>query len=54
MRAVCMLSDLLKEQDLHTTTPHRWRKAPLMASTMLVPPSPLGQQRCRQRGNILT
>ena len=32
---------LLKEQDLRTSTPQRWRKEQLMASTMLVWPSPL-------------
>jgi len=50
MRAVCLASDLLNEDDLRTSIPHRWRKAQLMASTTLVPPSPLGQRRCRQRG----
>ena len=36
-----MAMDLLKEQDLRTSTPQRLRKEQLMASTMLVWPSPL-------------
>ena len=45
-----MARDLLNEQDLRTNTPQRWRREQLMASTMLVWPSPLGQGRCCQRG----
>jgi hypothetical protein len=26
IRAVCMANDLLKEQDLRTRTPQRWRR----------------------------
>ena len=44
---------LLKEQNLRTSTPQRWRKEQLMASTMLVWPSPLAQGRCCQRGSAL-
>jgi len=51
IRAVCMTSDLLKEQDLRTSTQQRWRNEQLMASTILVWPSPLGQGRCCQRGS---
>ena len=36
MRAVCISNDLLNEQDFRTSTPQRWRKEQLMASTMLV------------------
>ena len=48
-----MAKDLLKEQDLRTSTPQRWRKEQLMASLMLVWPSPLAQGRCYQRGSTL-
>ena len=41
-----MTSDLLKEQDLRTSTQQRWRNEQLMASTILVWPSPLGQHLC--------
>ena len=30
-----MTNDLLKEQDLRTSTPQRWRSEQLMASTIL-------------------
>ena len=33
-----MASDLLKEQDLRTSTPQRWRNEQLVALTMLVWP----------------
>ena len=46
IRALRMRSDLLKEQDWRTNTPHRWRREQLSASTMLVWPSPYGQGRC--------
>ena len=49
-----MTNDLLKEQDLRTSTPQRWRNEQLMASTMLVPPLPLGLRRCCQRGSTPT
>ena len=48
-----MTSDLLNEQDLRTSTPQRWRREQLIASTMLVYPSPFEQGRCCQRGNTL-
>ena len=54
IRAACMTSDLLNEQDLRTNTPQRWRKEQFRASTMLVPPLPLGQRRCCQRGKTPT
>ena len=41
-----MTNDLLKEQDLRTSTPQRWRNEQLMASTILVWPSPFKQGRC--------
>ena len=53
IRAVCMANDLLNEQNLRMSTPQRWRKKQLMASTMLVWPSPLAQGRCCQRGSTL-
>ena len=48
-----MANDLLNEQDLRTSTPQRWRKEQLLASTRLVWPSPLGQCRCCKRGSTL-
>ena len=48
-----MTNDLLKEQDLRTSTPQRWRNEQLMASTILVWPSPFKQGRCYQRGSTL-
>ena len=36
IRAVCIANDLLKEQDLRTSAPQRWRSEQLMATTMLV------------------
>ena len=45
-----MGSDLLKEKDLRTNTPQRWRKEQFRASTMLVWPSPLGKGRCGLAG----
>lgn len=53
MRAVCMARDLLDEQDLRTNTPQRWWREQLMASTRLVCPSPLGQDRYCQRSRTL-
>ena len=53
IRAVCIANDLLKEQDLRTSTPQRWRSEQLRASTMLVCPSPFGPGRCCQRGSPL-
>ena len=53
MRAVCMARDLLNEQDLRTRTPQRWRNEQLMASTILIWPSPFKQGRCCQRGSTL-
>ena len=49
-----MAKALLKEQAFRTSTPQRWRKEQLMASIVLVPPLPLGQRRCCQRGNTPT
>lgn len=54
IRTLCIVNDLLNEQDLRTSTPRRWRRAQLTASTILVPPLPFGQRRCCQRGNTLT
>jgi hypothetical protein len=53
IRAVCIFKYLLNEQDLCTRTPPRWRKVQLMASTILVWPSPFGQGRCCQLGTTL-
>ena len=53
IRAVCIANDLLKEQNLRTSTPQRWRSEQLMASTMLVYPPPFGPDRCCQRGSPL-
>lgn len=46
MRTWCIARERLKEQDLRTITPQRWRKAQLMASTMLVWPLPLALVWC--------
>ena len=48
IRAVCIFSFLLKEQDLRTSTPQE--TVPVQASITLVPPPPLGQWRCCQGG----
>lgn len=48
-----MVKDLLKEQDLRTSTPQRWRKEQLIASTILVAPLPLGLGRCAVAGETL-
>jgi len=37
-----MTSERLNEQERRTSTPQRWRKEQLMASTMLVCPLPFG------------
>ena len=44
IRAWCIANDLLKEQDLRTSTPQRWRSKQL-TSTMLVCPSSFGPGR---------
>ena len=48
-----MANDLLNEQDLRMSTPQRWCKKQLMASTMLVWPSPFAQGRCCLAGSTL-
>jgi hypothetical protein len=46
IRAVCIRRDLLNEQDLRTSTPQRWCKEQLSASTMLVWPLPFAEGQC--------
>lgn len=53
MGAVGSAKLLLKEHDLRTSPPHRWRKEQLLASTIRVRPSPLGHGRCGQQGSTL-
>ena len=53
LRAGCIANDLLKEQDLRTSTPQRWRSEQLRAATMLVCPPLFGPGRCYQRGSSL-
>ena len=48
-----MVRDLLKEQDLRTSTPQRWRKEQFSASTMLVCPRPLALGRWAAVGKTL-
>lgn len=48
-----MVSDLLKEQDLRTSTPQRCRNEQFSASTILVPPLALAHGRWAAGGSTL-